>query len=389
MRVYNNSHRIGNVLCSLGAHIGHLKVEAYQSMSHYVLGGRGLFVVIDLDKTVPMLKSAIVFFEQMILHYGHAVFCHSGIARLSTMLLDYVSRIVTHNNQSFSYWRWVPGCITNYRYVFLRLVELLFREVRSSTTRSKTILVKSYNRSFYSYYNKLWLWFVNESNITISYSNLKNIRRKFNSFFSRNKHVLLNKYLSDSFKRNIVAYEFVKHASGTELSDSIFSIQHNLRNRNVVSRYRNRRRNISKRISSLRTLPSFVSLLFRICYVMKHKAKEIKSDYSEKQVNEEALFSFLFNRLHVFWRATIFFKCFKKTSHLPDCLVMLNPDNSSSEFNDFIGVKLPIIGITDTITDFASITYPIPSNDDSLVLFIFYMHVFLESVNVAKKMRFF
>jgi hypothetical protein len=108
--------------------------------------------------------------------------------------------------------------------------------------------------------------------------------------------------LADSFKRKIATYEFVKHASGTELSDSLYSLQYHLRTRNVVSRYRGirRRRHRSKMISSLRTLPSFVSLLFRICYVMKHKAKEIKSEYVDKQVNDEALFRFLFSRLHVF-----------------------------------------------------------------------------------------
>lgn len=66
---------------------------------------------------------------------------------------------------------------------------------------------------------------------------------------------------------------------------------------------------------------------------------------------------------------------------------MFNPDNSSSEFNDFTGVKLPIICIADTTTDLSRITYPVPSNDDSLVLFIFYLHVFLESVDAAISMR--
>jgi ribosomal protein S2 len=151
----SNFQRISKLLCSLGAHIGHMKVEAFQSLSHYVLGCRGLFVVIDLDKTVSMFKAAILFLEHTILHYGHVVFCHSGIVRFSTTLLDYLSRIVNTKNQSFSYWRWVPGCITNYRYVFLRLVELLFREVHCQTKDSKLRLVKSYNSSFISHYNKL------------------------------------------------------------------------------------------------------------------------------------------------------------------------------------------------------------------------------------------
>lgn len=103
MREASTAQQISKLLCSLGAHLGHLKVEAFQSLSHYVLGCRGSFVIIDLDKTVPMLKAGILFLEHTILHYGHAVFCHSDITRFSTAFLDYVSRIVNNKNQSFSY----------------------------------------------------------------------------------------------------------------------------------------------------------------------------------------------------------------------------------------------------------------------------------------------
>lgn len=157
MRDVNNLNVISNSLCSLGAHLGHLKVDAYHSLSYYVLGNRSSFMIIDLDKTVPMLKSALVFFEHMVNNYGHAVFCHSNIVHFSLQLNNYVSRLVDARNQSFSYWRWVPGCITNYRYVFLRLVELLFNEVQcSDNIRDYNIrLTKVYDKSFVSYYKRL------------------------------------------------------------------------------------------------------------------------------------------------------------------------------------------------------------------------------------------
>jgi ribosomal protein S2 len=103
MRMINNLNIISSSLCSLGAHLGHLQVDAYQSLSYYILGNRSFFIIIDLDKSVYMLKSAIVFFEQMILHYGHAVFCHSSIVHFSLSLKNYLSRIITARNQSFSY----------------------------------------------------------------------------------------------------------------------------------------------------------------------------------------------------------------------------------------------------------------------------------------------
>lgn len=66
---------------------------------------------------------------------------------------------------------------------------------------------------------------------------------------------------------------------------------------------------------------------------------------------------------------------------------MFNPDNSVSEFHDFIGVRLPIICLADTTTDISSITYPIPSNDDSIVLFLFYLHIFINACRSAEQNR--
>lgn len=101
---YNNTlNALTNYLFFLGAHIGHLRVEAYQSMSNYIIGTRGLFTVIDLQKTVPMLKSAILFMERIVYNFGHALFCYSGIATLNMHLRHYFIRIVTERNQSFSH----------------------------------------------------------------------------------------------------------------------------------------------------------------------------------------------------------------------------------------------------------------------------------------------
>lgn len=130
--------------------------------------------------------------------------------------------------------------------------------------------------------------------IPLSDVTLSDIRRQFNSFFMRSKQVLLHSYLTNTYKRNILAYELVKNDSGIVLSNSVFGIKDDLQKSIQISRRRHNTTN------SVCTLPSFISLLFRICYVMKHKAAEIKSEYSKKQLNDEALFRFLFSRLHVF-----------------------------------------------------------------------------------------
>jgi len=66
---------------------------------------------------------------------------------------------------------------------------------------------------------------------------------------------------------------------------------------------------------------------------------------------------------------------------------MCNPDNSVSEFYDFIGVRLPIICLADTTTDITKITYPIPSNDDSIILFLFYFYILLNACVSASNSR--
>jgi len=87
----------------LGAHIGHMHVEAYHCLSNYVLGTRHYFTVFDLKKTVPMLKKAILFLEQLISNFGHALFCYSGISVLNPSIKLFLSNIIKERNQSFSY----------------------------------------------------------------------------------------------------------------------------------------------------------------------------------------------------------------------------------------------------------------------------------------------
>jgi ribosomal protein S2 len=118
-------------LFSLGAHIGHLRADSYSGLSYFLLGTRSFFTVFDLQKTVPLIKNALMFLEQLVGAFGHALFCYSGVAILNSHIKYFLINIVQDKNQSFSYWRWAPGCITNYRIVFLRLIKFFFRNSMS------------------------------------------------------------------------------------------------------------------------------------------------------------------------------------------------------------------------------------------------------------------
>lgn len=56
--------------------------------------------------------------------------------------------------------------------------------------------------------------------------------------------------------------------------------------------------------------------------------------------------------------------------------------------NDFSGVYLPIIAVADTNSEIFRITYPIPSNDDSVVLSLFYVTMFLNACDTGTSNRY-
>lgn len=68
--------------------------------------------------------------------------------------------------------------------------------------------------------------------------------------------------------------------------------------------------------------------------------------------------------------------------------MFFNPDNSLSQLNDFSGVHIPIISVVDTITDIFRVSYPIPSNDDSVILLLFYFFLFLNACDTGMSARY-
>ena len=98
-----NAVTLTSYLFSFGAHIGHLKCEAYDCLSSYILGTRHFFAIFDLNKTVPMIKNALLFFERMIYNFGQAVFCYSGVSVLNIHIRHLFANMAKSRNQSFSY----------------------------------------------------------------------------------------------------------------------------------------------------------------------------------------------------------------------------------------------------------------------------------------------
>jgi ribosomal protein S2 len=90
-------------LYSMGSHIGHLHVEAYDGLSYYLLGIRNFFTVSDVHKTISLLKNALLFYECLVSNYGHALFCYSNIESLNMHVKFFFIKLICDRSQSFSY----------------------------------------------------------------------------------------------------------------------------------------------------------------------------------------------------------------------------------------------------------------------------------------------
>ena len=199
--------------------------------------------------------------------------------------------------------------------------------------------------------------------------------------FSRRKHFLRNKFFSRGNKRTN-AY---KHRN----------IHNSYRLRHIYTAYKpkqkqKRRSNIQQSsVSSLfRALPNFISFLIRLFYITKTKMEDLMLHNPKLSLNTDACFSSVYYRFLLFWRAIVFFRCFKQTVNLPDCLVFFNPDNQQAPFMDFSGINVPVISIADSNSYAHRITYLIPSNDDSLILLLFYFLLFLNACDFAMSSRY-
>lgn len=100
---HRNTTTLSNYLYTLGVQIGHLYVEPYDASAYYIIGTRSFFTVSDISKTVPLIKSAVLFFEHVIQNFGNCLFSYSGIQYLNVHLKFFFSSLVQQHNQSFSY----------------------------------------------------------------------------------------------------------------------------------------------------------------------------------------------------------------------------------------------------------------------------------------------
>jgi small subunit ribosomal protein S2 len=93
-----------------GAHYGHQCRRWNPKMKRYIFGSRNGIHILDLQKTVRCLKSAVNFTENIVTNGGHVLFV--GTKRQAR---EVVCEEAKRCNMFFANFRWLGGTLTNYQ----------------------------------------------------------------------------------------------------------------------------------------------------------------------------------------------------------------------------------------------------------------------------------
>lgn len=99
-------------------------------------------------------------------------------------------------------------------------------------------------------------------------------------------------------------------------------------------------------------------------------------------------FELHFNKMVKFFKFVLIFKYFRTFLVLPDVFVLTNPNKLASPVLEMLSYKIPVVGLLDTDSDSFGITYPLYSNDDNILLSIFYFKLFLRVYSWGKMKRY-
>lgn len=85
-----------------------------------------------------------------------------------------------------------------------------------------------------------------------------------------------------------------------------------------------------------------------------------------------------------YWRFVLFFKFFKSFNQMPDVFVLANPNHHYAPILESSRLQLPIVSLLDTNTKPNLISYPVYTNDDSILLILFYFQLFINAYITGK-----
>jgi len=324
-----------NKLFLYNMHIGH-NYLFNSTLSEYIYGKRYGYIIIDLNKSFFFLRKALLFIESLSRLNGSLLFFHTNYTNLELIHQCALLSIVKSINQPIITHDWIYGSISNYFFSFFQLLSEIINT-----------------------------WFLNSN----YYMDLKNSHSRFfkGNYEEEYLYIFLNTYYKNSLNRhNDSAAQAYKPWYNKWLNNQA----------------------LYKNTKSKSYLFSKTKLLKQLCYndlytllkkkqLWNFKAMFLKFFYyvNKKTVNIKKVSNIIYSRLVSFWRVLLYFKYFKNLFRLPDALFLVYPDNNITGLKEFSKSNLVTMGLVDSNNDVNHLTYPIISNDDSIVIIFFYYNL--------------
>ncbi len=326
-------------------HLGHSDSNNSQ-LNYYILGKRFNFFIINMNKTFLLLKKVLFFIKKLSLNSGLLLFHYSKYGVIELIYKCVLLSIVKQSNQSLVTYNWIYGSISNYFFSFYNII----RDIMNTWfLRNQYLLYLDKNQN--------------------KYTNYQNEDKKHNIF----EYIFLTstKFYSKVKKNesyNLWYEEWIKRQEGygvwdgkrQALKKTDFIKQLSLNNLN----------NVLKKKKML----NFKYLFLKLFYYINLKKKD------PFFLNLEYTFYLKYDNIHKifisYWRFLLYFKHFNNYLQLPDALFSVFPNNNDLALNEFSSANLVSIGLVDTNCNIKNMHYPIISNDDSLIIILFYFNLF-------------
>lgn len=337
-----------NHLYSYNIHIGH--IDCYNSqLNYYILGRRFYFYIIDINKTFFLLKKVIFFLKTLSLNNGSLLFHYSKYFNLNIIYKCVLLSISKNSNQQIITYNWRYGSIGNYFFSFY----ILIKDITRSWAKKQNYLF-NFEKKLNLYYhsdlegNKLGAFeylFLSEPGIPY----------KFQKRYTRYSNWYQN-WIKD---KN--AYSFWK-SKKKSLKVNNFLRQLCLNDIN----------NVLKKKKMLNFKYLFLKLFYYI-YLKKKDPFLLNIDLTKLDFLDE---DEIHGKFLSYWRFILYFKYFSNYYQVPDALFSVFPENNDMVINEYSSANYVSIGLIDTVSSIKNVNYPIISNDDSLIVIIFYFTLF-------------
>lgn len=338
-------------LYSYNMHVG--SFSSYNSkLNYYIFGKRYNFYIINLNKTFFLLKKVLFFLNNLAFTNGSLLFHYSNYMNLNIIFKCVLLSICKISNQQLITYNWVYGLIGNFFFSFY----LLIKEITSLWLKRHNYLF-NFNKKVNNYYS-----FDFENNKFENFEYLFLIKWKVKKKF---------KYQRKRFKWYSRWYKKWLRSTNTY---KFWSFKTNsYKHTNFLKKIcLNDINNIWKK----KKLLNFKYLFLKLFYFIHFKKKDtfLYNLYSDKFY--DIRYQYVYQKFQIYWRFVLYFKYFNNYYNVPDALFSIFPNHDSFPIKEYSSSGLVSIGLVDTDCDFNGINYSIISNDDSLMIVVFYFTLF-------------